>query len=212
MNRGLFISIEGSDGSGKSTQLSYIREYFKDRNLDAVFTREPGGTSIGEKIRHVILDNENSEMCPLTEAMLYAASRAQHVRELIIPALKEGKHVVCDRFVDSSIAYQGHGRELGDCVSVINGFAVGDCMPDYTFFLDLDPEVGRGRIRSDAFDRLEQEKLTFHRRVYDGYMKLLSEEPERFIRIDASGTVEEVKKAIYAGLDEIFQIRERNNG
>ena len=154
MKRGIFISIEGSDGSGKSTQLSYIKEYFKYHNLDAVFTREPGGTAIGEKIRNIILDNENSEMFPLTEAMLYAAARAQHVRELIVPTLERGRHVVCDRFVDSSIAYQGYGRELGDCVGVINGFAVGGRMPDFTFFLDLDQAVGRGRISSAHFDRL----------------------------------------------------------
>ncbi len=211
MNRGIFISIEGSDGSGKSTQLSYIREYFQNNGMDAVFTREPGGTAIGEKIRAMILDPENEEMCPLTEAMLYAASRAQHVRQLIIPTLESGRHVVCDRFVDSSIAYQGYGRELGDCVAVINGFAVDRCMPDYTFFLDLDPAVGRGRIKSADFDRLEKEKMTFHQRVYDGYVKLIGEDSGRFIRIDASKSVEEVRREIYAHLDRIFS-GERRDG
>lgn len=211
MKRGIFISIEGSDGSGKSTQLSYIREYFERNSIDAVFTREPGGTSISEKIREIILDPANEEMAPLTEAMLYAASRAQHVRELIVPALSEGKNVICDRFVDSSIAYQGYGRELGDCVAIINGFAVDGFMPDYTFFLDLDPAVGRGRIKSADFDRLEKEKLTFHQRVYDGYMKLMEENPDRFIRIDASRTVEEVRNEIYARLDGIF-CKERRDG
>ena len=179
--------------------------------MDAVFTREPGGTAIGEKIRAVILDPENEEMCPLTEAMLYAASRAQHVRQLIIPTLESGRHVVCDRFVDSSIAYQGYGRELGDCVAVINGFAVDGCMPDYTFFLDLDPAVGRGRIKSADFDRLEKEKMTFHQRVYDGYVKLIGEDSGRFIRVDASKSVEEVRKEIYSHLDRVFS-GERRDG
>ncbi len=204
MKKGLFISIEGSDGSGKSTQLKYIREYFRDRGLDALFTREPGGTPIGEKIRSIILDKHNGEMFPITEAMLYAAARAQHVRELILPALGEGRHVVCDRFVDSSIAYQGFGRELGQPVRVINDFAVDGCMPDYTFFLDLDPRVGRNRIRSDGFDRLEQEKLSFHRRVYEGYMDILKEPSGRFISIDASDTEERVRDVIYRHLNRIF--------
>ena len=120
MKKGIFLSLEGPDGSGKSTQIKYILDFFESRGYETVLTREPGGTSIGEKIRDVILDNENSEMDPMTETMLYAASRAQHVAQVIRPALEAGKVVICDRFVDSSIAYQGFGRDLGDCVAYIN--------------------------------------------------------------------------------------------
>lgn len=154
MNRGLFISFEGPDGSGKSTQIEYLKTYFRERRIDCVFTREPGGTEIGEKLREVILDKSNNEMCDMTETLLYAASRAQHVCQLIGPALKEGKIVVCDRFMDSSIAYQGYGRQLGDKVRVINEYAVMGIIPDLTFLLEIDPKVGKGRIRADERDRL----------------------------------------------------------
>ena len=124
MERGIFISIEGPDGSGKSTQIENIKKFFADKNLEIVFTREPGGTAIGERIRDILLDKSCAEMDYMTEAMLYAASRAQHVAQVIKPALAEGKVIVCDRFVDSSIAYQGYGRGLGDAVRIINEFAV----------------------------------------------------------------------------------------
>ena len=120
MDKGLFITLEGPDGSGKSTQIEYLREYFHGKGIETVLTREPGGTEIGEKLRDIILDKGNCEMCDMTEALLYAASRAQHVNQLIKPALEAGKVVVCDRFIDSSIAYQGYGRKLGDAVRVIN--------------------------------------------------------------------------------------------
>ena len=129
MSRGIFISIEGPDGSGKSTQIENIKEFFHDKNMDIIFTREPGGTPIGERIRGIILDRKCSEMDPMTEAMLYAAARAQHVAQVIRPALEKGKIVICDRFVDSSIAYQGYGRKLGEAVASINHFAVKECMP-----------------------------------------------------------------------------------
>ncbi len=133
MSRGIFISIEGPDGSGKSTQIENIKEFFHDKNMDIIFTREPGGTPIGERIRGIILDRKCSEMDPMTEAMLYAAARAQHVAQVIRPALEKGKIVICDRFVDSSIAYQGYGRKLGEAVASINHFAVKECMPDTLF-------------------------------------------------------------------------------
>lgn len=201
--RGIFISVEGSDGSGKSTQLENIRKYFDEHDIPVIFTREPGGTAIGEKIREIILDNENSEMCDLTEMFLYAASRAQHVTEKIIPALEEGLNVVTDRFVDSSIAYQGYGRGLLDCVKTVNDFAVCGRLPDYTFFLDLDPVIGKSRITAGSEDRLEQEKNEFHLNVYNGYKDLIKDD-DRFIVIDASGTIEEVKSLIYDKLDCIF--------
>ena len=203
---GLFISIEGPDGSGKSTQIENIKKFFEDKNIDIVFTREPGGTPIGERIREIILDNAFSEMDAMTEAMLYAASRAQHVAQVIRPALEAGKVVICDRFVDSSLAYQGYGRKLGDSVSIINGYAVGDCMPDITFLMKLDPNVGKHRIEEnrDNQDRLEHEKMTFHKRVYKGYLELEKMYPERIVDIDASLGIDEIKEEIYRKLEEII--------
>ena len=204
--KGLFISIEGPDGSGKSTQIENIKKFFEDKNIEIVFTREPGGTPIGERIREIILDNAFNEMDSMTEAMLYAASRAQHVAEVIRPTLEAGKVVVCDRFVDSSLAYQGYGRNLGDAVSVINSYAVGECMPDVTFLMKLDPNVGKHRIEEnrDNQDRLEHEKLTFHNRVYKGYLELEKMYPERIIGIDASLGIDEIKEEIYRKLEEII--------
>ena len=204
--KGLFISIEGPDGSGKSTQIENIKKFFEDKSIDIVFTREPGGTPIGERIRDIILDNDFSEMDSMTEAMLYAASRAQHVAEVIRPALEQGKVVVCDRFVDSSMAYQGFGRKLGDAVNVINSYAVGECMPDITFLMKLDPNVGKHRIEENREnqDRLEHEKLPFHRRVYKEYLELEKMYPDRIFGIDASMGIDEIKEVIYRKLEEII--------
>jgi len=185
MNTGLFITIEGPDGSGKSTQIQFMKKYFLENGLECLFTREPGGTEIGEKLRNIILDKSNSEMCAMTEALLYAASRAQHVEELIKPALATGRIVVCDRFIDSSIAYQGYGRNLGDVVRIINEYAVGDCMPDVTFLMELDPKVGKSRIREAQKDRLELEKNEFHQRVYEGYQEIADIYGERFVKVNA---------------------------
>ena len=184
-----FISFEGGDGSGKSTQLDNIRKYLEDKGVEYLFTREPGGTPIGEKIRDVILDPNTMEMEDVTEAMLYAASRAQHVRELIKPALDRGVTVVCDRFVDSSYAYQGYGRGLEEMVKVINDYAVDGCMPDVTFFLDITPEDAMARISNRGHDRLEKQDEEFHKKVYEGY-KAISR--DRMISIDANRDPEEV--------------------
>ena len=204
--KGIFITIEGSDGSGKSTQIKNIKKYMENKGIDVIFTREPGGTPIGEKIRALILDTENSEMTSLTEAFLYAAARAQHVDEEIIPALEEGKIVICDRFVDSSIAYQGYGRELGDTVKEINRFAVRDAEPDLTIFFDLPPEKGRERIKKNnmTFDRLEKENLDFHERVYRGYRDIIKN-GDRYEVIDASMSEEEVKNHVLKILDNLFE-------
>lgn len=204
MKKGIFISIEGPDGSGKSTQIENIRQFFKDKNLETIFTREPGGTSIGERIREIILDNNCREMDYMTEAMLYAAARAQHVAQVIKPALEAGKIVICDRFVDSSIAYQGYGRRLGEAVAIINSYAVAGCMPDVTFLLKLDPAVGRNRIREDQQDRLESEKEAFHDEVFRGYLRLEKENPGRILGIDASRSIEDIKKDIYEKLEEVL--------
>ncbi|MBQ2161329.1 MAG: dTMP kinase [Firmicutes bacterium] len=206
MMRGLFITIEGPDGSGKSTQIENIRKFFSDKNIEIVFTREPGGTPIGERIREIILDNRFKEMDPMTEAMLYAASRAQHVAEIIRPALESGKTVICDRFVDSSLAYQGYGRGLGDDVEIINSYAVKECVPDVTFLMKLDPDIGKHRIEEnrDNQDRLEHEKLEFHRKVYNGYLELEEKYPDRIVGIDASLGIDEIRDEIYRKLEEII--------
>lgn len=204
MARGLFISIEGPDGSGKSTQLNNIKLFFQERGIETIFTREPGGTSIGEKIREILLDKSHVEMNPMTEAMLYAAARAQHVAQVIKPALAEGKVVVCDRFVDSSIAYQGFGRELGDSVEIINSYAVAGCMPDLTILMKLDPNIGKTRIGSRDKDRLELEKDAFHMSVFEGYLALERKYPERIFGIDASRTIEDIKCDIYEKLEEVL--------
>ena len=201
--RGLFITVEGPDGSGKSTQIEYLRQYFEDKGYDAIFTREPGGTPISEQIRAVILDKNNSEMDPMTEAFLYAASRAQHVAQLIAPSLERGKIVVCDRFLDSSIVYQAYARGLGKCVNAINKYAVGDYQPDITFVLSLDAEEGLARL-SGHKDRLESEELAFHRKVAEGYEALARTFPERIVLFDASECKEEVRDEIIATLEDVL--------
>lgn len=205
--KGIFISIEGPDGSGKSTQIENIRAFFVEKKMDVIFTREPGGTAIGERIREIILDRNCTEMNSMTEALLYAASRAQHVAQVIQPALEEGKIVVCDRFVDSSIAYQGYGRRLGNAVRIINDYAVNGCMPDVTFLLKVDPDVGKNRItaRRGKKDRLDAEKRAFHEDVYRGYLQLEEEYPDRIVGIDASGSIEEIREEICRKLEEVLK-------
>ena len=202
----LFISIEGPDGSGKSTQIEVIKKYLETKGIPFVFTREPGGTPIGERIREIILDNTCSEMDSMAEALLYAASRAQHVKQIIKPALDAGKTVICDRFVDSSIAYQGYGRKLGESVEIINGFAIDGCLPDITFLLKLRPDIGKTRIEENRAeeDRLEHEKIEFHDEVYKGYLALEKKYSDRIVGIDASGSIEEISAEIIKKLDELI--------
>lgn len=196
MERGYFITLEGTDGVGKTTQIGLLKDFLEDNGHTVYVTREPGGTSISEKLREILLDKRNSEMTDTTEMMIYAASRAQLVAEKIVPALARGEVVICDRFVDSSVAYQGYGRALGDVVSTVNRYATRGLEPDVTFFLDLDPEVGRARIGKDVQDRLEQEKREFFDKVYEGYLVLCRKYPERMIRIDASLSIDEMQKSI----------------
>lgn len=207
MEKSIFVSIEGTDGVGKSTQIENIEKYFEEKGIPYVITREPGGTEIGEKIRDIILDNNNSEMSDMTEALLYAASRAQHVKEIIKPAIDAGKAVICDRFVDSSLAYQGYGRMLGEPVTVINEFAVDGYMPDLTFVICLNPEIGIGRIDSNFKDRLESETMSFHQKVFQGYLELEKKYPQRIVAIDGSDTVDEIKTEIYLHLDRLLGLR-----
>lgn len=205
MKRGLFISIEGPDGSGKSTQIKLLEDFLNENGMEAILTREPGGTVISEKIRQIILDKEHIEMDPMTEALLYAASRAQHVTEVIKPALQAGKTVICDRFVDSSIAYQGYGRHLGDAVRIINEYAVAGCMPDITFLLKVEPSVGKKRIKEEEQDRLEIEQLDFHNAVFEGYLELEKKYKDRIIGIDATKNIEEISNEIILNMRNILK-------
>lgn len=190
---------------GKSTQLKLLREYFDLIGVDAVFTREPGGTEIAEKIREVILDANNKEMKATTELLLYAAARRQHTEELIIPAVKSGKVVVCDRYADSTTAYQGYARDLDKAtVRTLNEIAMAGVKIDVTLFLDLPPEKGFARKGgADSKDRLESEQLSFHDKVYEGYCAIADAEKDRVKRIDASKTAEEVFEAIKEVLKNI---------
>ena len=205
--KGKFITVEGTDGSGKSTQLKLLMDYLGTKNCDVVFTREPGGTEISEKIRDVILDINNKEMTDMTEALLYAAARAQHVQQKIIPAINEGKVVICDRFADSTIAYQGAARGLGtDNIMQINSFALNGIMPDLTLFFDLPPEKGILRKKNEKeLDRLESEKLDFHVNVYEGYKKLCSQYPDRIKVISADDTVENINRQVIEIIDGLLK-------
>ena len=206
--RGLFITLEGGDGSGKSTQIRNIEKFFTEKGFAVLHTREPGGPRISEKLRDILLDTENTEMEAVTEMLIYAASRAQHVRETVIPALERGEVVICDRFVDSSIAYQAYGRCLGDMVAEVNKYATGGLSPDLTIWLDIDPETGKARALGDKGpDRLDLESSAFHERVREGYKAISESEPERFKRIDAAGSIEEIKEKIYSCLEELCRER-----
>ncbi|MDU3805288.1 MAG: dTMP kinase [Finegoldia magna] len=189
----MFITFEGPDGSGKSTIIQKVYDYLIENNYDVIKTREPGGSPIAEKIRNLILDTENTEMGYRTEALLYAASRAQHVEETILPALNENKIVLCDRFLISSLAYQGIGRNLGiENVRKINEFAINGVFPDFVLFFDVDPITTLKRKSSlDTADRLEKEGNNFHERVYNGYKEILNSEKNIEI-IDATQSVEDV--------------------
>lgn len=206
--KGLFITLEGGDGAGKSTQIRYIESFFAEKGLVVVHTREPGGTHISEKLRDILLDSGNSEMEAVTEMLIYAAARAQHVREFVEPALREGKIVICDRFVDSSIAYQAFGRELGDMVGIVNDYATGGIAPDITFWLDIDPKAGRERVsKLGDFDRLEGEDLDYHYKVYEGYKALAEVCHNRIKRVDAARSVEEISEEIEGYLKALCEER-----
>lgn len=189
----MFITFEGPDGSGKSTIIQKVYDYLIENNYDVIKTREPGGSPIAEKIRNLILDTENIKMGYRTEALLYAASRAQHVEETILPALNENKIVLCDRFLISSLAYQGVGRGLGiENVRNINEFAINGVFPDFVLFFNVDPITTLKRKSSlDTADRLEKEGNNFHERVYNGYKEILNSEKNIEI-IDATQSVEDV--------------------
>ncbi|GLI83641.1 thymidylate kinase [Rossellomorea marisflavi] len=201
MMNGSFITVEGPEGAGKSTVLAVLAKRLEEDGVPVVITREPGGIKIAEQIREVILHTENTEMDERTEALLYAAARRQHLVEKVLPALREGKVVLCDRFIDSSLAYQGKGRGIGmDAIEEINAFAIEDHMPDLTLYFDIEPEEGLKRInqhKGREVNRLDLESVGFHHKVREGYLELVNKYPNRIQVVDASRSVTAVANAAY---------------
>ena len=195
MNTPKFITFEGPEGSGKTSVIQAVYKTLQSQGYEVVVTREPGGVKISEEIRSILLDNQNLGMDAKTEALLFAAARRQHVIEVIKPALDQGKMVLCDRYIDSSLAYQGHAREIGiEEVYTLNMFAIESIMPDLTLFIDVKPATGLERVRHNqrSMDRLDNEQLSFHEKVYEGYMRLAEIEPERIKVLNGNASIEEV--------------------
>lgn len=201
-----WISFEGGEGAGKTSIIKRVANYFNRKEKRVVVTREPGGIPIAEQIRDIILHPEHTNIDARTEALLYAAARSQHFAEKIAPAIEEGAIILCDRFIDSSLAYQGIARGLGiEEVLAINRFAVGDSMPDLTLYYDVDPLIGLERISRDRkreMNRLDQETLSFHQQVREGYLQLLERFPQRIVQINAAASIEQV-------LDDTLQVIEQ---
>ena len=209
---GLFITFEGGEGSGKTTQLKTLLAYLRAAGRDAIETRDPGGTPIGKQIRELLLDRENTRMAPVAELFLYEASRAQLVSEVIRPALAGGRIVLCDRFTDSSMAYQGHGRGLDlDLITRLNGIATEGLRPDLIFLLDLDPAIGLARAmqrmaqRNERHDRIEDETFGFHQRVRAGYHTIAAADGKRVIVLDASRGMGEIADGIRCRVEELLR-------
>lgn len=209
----MFITLEGIEGSGKTSQVNNMAAFLEDRGRVCLLTREPGGTKIGRRIRQVLLDPESRDLDPVAELLLYNADRVQHVRKIILPAIAAGKVVVCDRYVDATRAYQGVARNLDiELVETLHRLLVADLKPDLTFLLDLPPEEGLARAwaqinsggRSDRETRFEKETLSFHTSVRKGYLSLAAQEPDRFVIIDARASIEGVWKQIAAVLEKAF--------
>ena len=208
--KGLFIVMEGPDGSGKTTQINLLEQYLKEAGYECLITREPGGTVIGEEVRELILNPEYKEMSPVTEMLLYAASRAQLVHEVIGPALEAGRIVISDRFVDSSNVYQGIARNLGiSTVAAVNAPGIGIYRPDGIFFIDLSEAEGiRRKKNQKKLDRMEQESIDFHHLVSEGYRKVLAERPE-VIKIDGGKDIDVIQKKIRNHVDELLKKKNR---
>ncbi len=210
-HQGVFISFEGSEGSGKTTQISRLAARLRKQGHQVLVTREPGGTPIGEDIRHLLKHAKSGKgMFPETELLLFAASRAQHVREVICPALKQGSIILSDRFLDSTTVYQGVARRLSeDPVQMINLFAVGDFMPDLTVVVDVPAEIGLQRIQerdNHQPDRMEEENVEFYQRVREGYLLLARNFPERLIVVDAQQTPEDTERQISDAISDRFNL------
>ena len=206
-DRGLFITFEGTDGAGKTTQIQRLSADLRGASYDVCLTHEPGGTPISEQIRDMLLNPDHSEMAPTTELLLYAASRAQHVSEVIKPALEVGNIVISDRFADAMVVYQGYGRGLDlERIHYLNRIATDGVTPDVTFVLDLPVEIGLQRVqKSRRLDRLEREKIEFHRRLREGYRALAKQEPQRLKIIDAQVSPECVYAQIQAVIGPLLQ-------
>lgn len=200
--RGCFVTFEGTDGSGKTTQIKLLYSFLREKGYDVMLTREPGGTNISDSIRALLLDPQNREMKKETEVLLYAASRAQHVREKIIPALERGVIVLCDRFVDASLAYQGYGLELPlEKIMEINRFATGGLTPDITYFLDLPSKISRERLQRrfslhEGPDRIESKPDEYHQKVKQGFSAICSENEDRIVKINAARDIDTLHEAI----------------
>lgn len=204
--KGIFITMEGPDGSGKTTQIELLKGYLEKKGYDIIITREPGGTVISEAIRSIILNKDYQEMSHMTELLLYASARAQLVNQVIKPALAEGKAVICDRFVESSAVYQGIGRGLGvSTVYEVNNYALGEVKPELTIFMDLDAEEGIKRKENQTeLDRMESEDLSFHERVVEGYRQLAQLYPERIFPVDATLPINEIHSIIVEEVEKRF--------
>ena len=209
----MFITLEGIEGSGKTSQLKNISSFLETMGQPCLLTREPGGTEIGRRIRTVLLDPENSDLDPVAELLLYTADRVQHVRKTILPAIAAGKVVICDRYVDATLAYQGVARKLGtDLIETLHRLLLNNLKPDLTFLLDLPPEEGLKRAwaqidcgnRSGRETRFEQEEMAFHTRVRNGYLRLAGNEPDRFVIVNSLASIDDVWKQISTVLEKTF--------
>ncbi len=210
--KGLFITFEGPDGSGKTTQINMLKDYLENKGFEVLLTREPGGTELGDEIRKILLDLKHKDMDEKAEMLLYAAARAQHVSKLIKPALLQGKIVLCDRFVDSSYAYQGVGRGLGlKLVEQVNEIALSGICPDLTIFLNIEPKTGLLRSASSKGlpDRLESEKIGFHEKVREGFMIVCEQDKNRIKETDAEESVDQVFKTVAEHVN--YLIRQKND-
>lgn len=206
MSRGLFITLEGGDGSGKTTQAELLREWLDGLGREVVRTREPGGTEVGVEVREIVL-HHRGDISPRAEALLYAADRAHHVATLVRPALERGAVVLQDRYIDSSVAYQGAGRVLDSReVRALSEWATEDLAPDLTVLLDLDPEAARGRLDASRtrYDRLEAEASEFHRRVREAYLAIAAAEPERVVVVDAAQPAEQIAAELRARIEPLL--------
>lgn len=213
-SRGVFIVFEGGEGAGKSVQASLLSNRLREQGLPVIITREPGGTRIGEQIRAITHDTENVDLDAKTESYLMAAARAQHVVEIIEPALTDGHIVICDRYVDSSIAYQGYGRKLGEeTIRTLNQLALNGAVPNITILLDFSPEEGLKRrlTSTKKTDRLDLQDKEFYERVHEGYLHLAKEHPNQYVVIDAKKSIDEISGAIWETLKDILQKQYGNN-
>lgn len=196
------VTFEGIEGCGKTVQAELLYEYLQSKNMSSILTREPGGSDISEKIREILLDRKHLDMVPYTELFLYLASRSQHTQEVIKPALAHGKVVICDRYIDASVAYQGEGRGISKVlIKQLNKTATGGLVPNLTFLLDIEPEIALKRIERE--DRLERESIEFHNRVRSGYLKLYRENPGRIALLSAAKSIEQIHNEV----KDVFEVR-----